>query len=132
MSPKAKALKMSDVSDVKGTRRPKGMQRFSDLVPEAEKLSFVDHDGETFYIVKVEKKFSNNYGDGYVVSVKDLPNAKETRTTGVYGMIPAKQMDSLYAATVEGSQISLDSPVPVKIEVVKTSKGDSYRFVDPF
>jgi hypothetical protein len=61
-----------------------------------------------------------------------MPNAKETYTAGVYGTIPAKQIDALYAATNEGRRISLDSSVPVKIELVKTKKGDSYRFVDPF
>lgn len=129
---KSKVTKLDIHSNEPKAARRKGMQSFSALVPEAEKFSFADHPGETFYIVKLEKKFSNNYGDGYVVSVKELPNAAQTLTAGVYGAIPAKQMDALYQATHEGSRISLDTPVPVKVEEVPTSKGMSYRFVDPF
>lgn len=129
---KTKVTKIEIHSNEPKAARRKGLQSFSALVPEDEKFKFTDHPGEVFYIVKIEKKFSDLYGDGYVVHVKDFPEAKQTMTAGVFGAIPGKQMDKLYEMTNGGIRISLDSPVPVKIEEVPTKKGMSYRFTDPF
>ena len=124
MSPKAKTLKMSDVKDVKGTRRHKGVQIFGALVPEKTAYRLDQMIDQTIYIVKLERKFSDNYGDGFVVSFKDMPNAAETCTAGVFGEFPVQQLNGLYQATVDGSQISLDSPVKTTIR----QAGKSYRF----
>lgn len=131
MSPK-KESKVTPLQIEPKAARRKGLQSFSALVPDQEQFRFIDHPDETFYIVKLESKPSDKYGVGYLVHVKDMPNAVKTMKAGVYGSIPAAQLDALYQATKDGTRISLDSPVPVKIEAVQTKNGPSYKFVDPF
>jgi len=124
MTKKQKTLAMSDVKQIGGVKSRKGVQTFANIVPDAPKYRFDQMIDQTIYIVKLEPKFSDNYGDGYVVSFKDLPNAAETCTAGVFGQFPAKQLDMLYQATNGGSRISLDSPVKTIIR----QAGKSYRF----
>lgn len=125
---KQKTLQVKNIKHVDTNKRRSGVQDFGDLVPEDVKTNFGSFAGRTIYIVKLEPKSSPNYGEGYVVSFKDFPNAAETMTTGVFGVIPAKQLDALWQATNEGHRISLDSPVATTIEEVPTSKGMSYKF----
>lgn len=125
---KPKTLKMSSFKVISSSKRRTGVQDFGDLVPEDTKGSLVDYAGQTIYIVKLERKEGTQYGNGYVVSYKDLPNAAETMTAGVFGVVPLKQLDVLWQITHEGKTISLDSPVGAVIEEVPTKHGMSYKF----
>ncbi len=123
MSPKSKS-KVSPFSFEPKAARKAGVQSFGDLVPDKPAYRFDQMIDQTVYIVKLEKKFSDNYGDGFVVSFKDLPNAAETCTAGVFGQFPVEQLKGLYQATNDGQRISLTSPVKTTIR----QAGKSYRF----
>lgn len=121
---KPKTLKMSDIKQTGGSKRRTGVQNFADIVPQEENKHFQDMADQTIYIVKLERREGTQYGNGYVVSFKDLPNARDTYTTGVFGEYPTKQLDSLFAMTHEGRTISLDSPVKTTIR----QAGKTYKF----
>lgn len=124
----AKTLKVSQIKTVSPSSKRKGVQDFGDLVPESVAHQLLEYAGTSIYIVKLEQKFSNNYGDGYIVHFKDFPNSTEIMTAGCYGSVPAKQLDALFQATNGGSRISLDSPIGARIVEVPTTKGMSYKF----
>lgn len=127
LTPKAKKNSKTNSQSLQevGTKRKlSGVQSFANLVPEKPSYRFDQMIDQTIYIVKLERKFSDNYGDGFIVTFKDLPNAAELCTAGVFGEFPVQQLNGLHQATNEGSRISLDSPVKTTIR----QAGKSYRF----
>lgn len=128
MSPKIKKYKNPFDNEPKSARRG-GVQDFGSFMPEQSHFKLTDFDGRAIYIVKLEPKFSDAYGDGYLIHFKDFPNAAQTMTAFCAGAIPKPQLDALYQATNEGRRISIASPVGCRIEVVKTKGGNSYKFL---
>ena len=122
--PKAKTLQMKDIQTVGSNPRRKSVRNFQELVPPASAYRLDEMIDQTIYIIKLEEKPGTQYGDGFIVTFKDLPNAAEICNAGVFGQFPVKQLQALYAATVQGSEISLTSPVKTTIR----QAGKSYKF----
>ena len=124
MEKKSKTKKASDVKDITPRRSRKGVQNFADFQGEESHKRFDTMIDQTIYIVKIDPVASDTYGPGYKVHFKDIPGAKQTYDCNVYGQYVVPQLDNLYAATVQGSEISLDSPVRTTIR----KAGNTYKF----
>lgn len=138
MSPKAKTtpfdppasktakrnLRMSDIKETGTRRTTKGVQNFSDFAGEQTHRRFDEMIDQTIYIVKLEPMTSDTYGAGFKVYYKDIPGEKATYDCSVFGKYPCEQLVNLYTMTLEGSRISLDSP----IRTVIRAAGKSYKF----
>ena len=124
MARKPKTQKAADVKDITPRRSRKGVQNFSDFQGDESHKRFDQMIDQTIYIVKLEISASDTYGPGYKVHFKDIPGAQKTYDCNVYGQYVVPQLDNLYAATVKGSQISLDSPIRTTIR----KAGNTYKF----
>lgn len=107
-----------------GGARRAGVQNFGDLVAAGNHVRLDEYDGETIYISKVEPIKSDTYGEGFKITFRDLPNAKEVYTASSFGQGPVAQLAELYRMTNEGKRLSSDSPI--KTKVIKA--GRTYRF----
>ena len=124
MAAKPKTQKAKDVKDITTIRKRKGIQNFSDFQGEESHKRFDTMIDQTIYIVKIAPVASDTYGPGYKVHFKDIPGENATYDCNVYGQYVVPQLDNLYAATVQGSEISLDSPVRTTIR----KAGNTYKF----
>ena len=95
----------------------KGVRNFSDFVPYSNHVALSDLDGQTIYIVKLEPMESENFGHGYKIYFKDLPNAQETQTAASFSKVLVPVLDEVYRLTHEGREISLTSSLKAKVVV---------------
>ncbi len=124
MSTKKAGKSNFDQIHKQGGARRSGVQNFGDLVAAGNHVRLDEYDGETIYISKVEPIKSETYGEGFKITFKDMPNAKDTYTASSFGQGPVAQLAELYRMTNEGKRLSSDSPI--KTKVVKA--GRTYRF----
>lgn len=122
---KTKQAKATNYEQVtQGGKRRAGVQNFSDFASDDTHVHLQDMADQTIYIVKLEPLASDEYGAGFKLWFKDLPNAKATSTAGVFGQFPVAQLENLYNLTNKGERISLTSPVKTIIR----KAGKTYRF----
>ena len=124
MEKKSKTQKAKDVKEIPYIRHKKEVQNFADFQGDESHRRFDQMIDETIYIVKLEISASDTYGPGFKVYFKDIPGAKQTYDCNVYGQYVVPQLENLYQATVQGSEISLDSPVRTTIR----KAGNTYKF----
>jgi hypothetical protein len=124
MATKLKTLEVKNIKTVGSSRKGKGVTEFATFAGEDTNRHMADFDGQTIYIVKLERKFSDTYGDGFVVIFGDMPNAAAKYTAGVFGQYPAAQLEKVFVNSHEGRLISLDNPVRTTIRKI----GNSYKF----
>lgn len=122
------AVKRNNSSVFNNSANPKTnkikVQNFADLQGEATHRRFDEMIDETIYFTALENMKSDQYGDGYKVHFKELPNAKETFTAACFGQYIVPVLDGLYASTNQGENITEQNPVKVIIR----KAGKSYRF----
>jgi hypothetical protein len=102
----------------------RGVQNFADFAGQSNHVRFDEMIDQTIYITQLDILASDQYGSGYKVHFKDLPNAAQTMTAGVFGKYPIEQLDNLYKMTHDGKLISPETPVRTKI----VQAGKTYRF----
>lgn len=117
-------LRMTDIQSTGTKRTHKGVQNFADFAGEQTHRRFDEMLDQTIYIVKLETMTSDTYGAGFKVYYKDIPGEKATYDCSVFGKYPVEQLANLYTMTLDGSRISLDSPVRTVIRAA----GKSYKF----
>lgn len=100
------------------------VQNFSDYNIDDAHVRFDEMIDATIYIVKLELLTGTQFGDGFRVHFKDLPNAADTQTASCFGVGITPQLKSLYNLTHDGKLISLTSPIKAKI----IQAGRSYKF----
>lgn len=120
---KSKGTNFDQIHKQGGSTR-KGVQNFGDLVAAGNHVRLDEYDGETIYIGKIEPIHSETYGEGFKITFRDMPNAKDSYTASSFGQGPVAQLAELYRMTNEGKRLSSDSPI--KTKVVKA--GRTYRF----
>lgn len=113
---KSKAPKHLNMEDIKKTiHARKGVQKLSDYVAGETSSQLSALEGQTIYIVKLQPMQSGEFGDGFKIWYKDLPNARDTLQAHTFGQIVVPVLSALYANTHNGAMISLDSPVMVTV-----------------
>lgn len=122
-------LRMSDIKTVKGGKRTskvKGykVQQFAAYQSEPEHKRFDTMYDETIYIIKIEPLKSDEFGEGYKVWFKDMPNAKATYTAACFGAYVLPQLEDLYNLSHKGKLINPENPVQTTIR----KAGRTYRF----
>lgn len=98
-----------------GLRSKKGVQLLSTYYTEEPFYRLDEMIDQTIYIVKLKKLQSEQFGDGFKIWFKDLPNAKETGQCATFGMNTVRILQQVYANSHEGAWISLDSPVKITV-----------------
>lgn len=124
MTTKAKVPNTTDTKPYVSNRKTKGVQEFSQFAGENTQKQMKEYDGVTIYIVKLERKFSDTYGDGFIVTFGEMPNATVKYTAGVFGQYPAAQLEKVYVNSHDGRLISPESPIRTTIRKI----GNSYKF----
>lgn len=105
-------------------RKTKGVQNLSDFMPDPTHRRLDEMIDETIYIWKIEPMGSDQYGEGFKIHFKDMPNAVASYTAAIFGEYVKPQIEAVYVATNKSSRISLDSPVKATIR----KAGRTYRF----
>lgn len=122
-------LKMSDIKPAKGAKatgkvRGYKVQKFSDYQPESDHKRLDQMIDQTIYIIKIEPLASEEYGSGFKLWVKDMPNAKDTYTVACFGAYVVPVLDNLYNLSHKGKLINPENPVQTTIR----KAGRTYRF----
>jgi len=121
---KANTLNVNSIKSVGTQSKKHGVQNFADYQGATTHYRFDQMLDQTIYIVNLERMSSENFGSGFKVFYKDLPNTRDTYDCCVFGAYPVQQLESLYTLSHDAATISYESPVKTTIRAA----GKSYRF----
>lgn len=79
---------------------------------------------QTIYVTKIDPLASDQYGAGFKVWFKDMPNEKGVMTASTFGAGPVAQLSGLYEQMRKGGSI----PSGVYVKLTIKAAGRSYRF----
>jgi hypothetical protein len=100
------------------------VKNFADVVPATDNhRRFDEMIDQTIYIVNIEPMFSEQYGAGFRIWAKDMPNEQDTFTVASFSQYNHDQMQALYNATHNGDKLLPNTCV----KAVVRAAGKSYR-----
>jgi hypothetical protein len=101
-----------------------GVKNFADVVPASDKhRRFDEMIDQTIYIVNIEPMFSEQYGAGFRIWAKDMPNEQDSFTVASFSQYNRDQLQALYNATHNGDKLLPNTCV----KAVVRAAGKSYR-----
>lgn len=100
------------------------VKNLSDIVPDSNEHRRLDEMiDQTIYIVNIEPVHSADYGDGFKLFFKDMPNEVATYTAASFSPYNQGQLQGLYDATHNGDKLLPATCVKARI----VAAGKSYR-----
>jgi len=92
-----------------------GVRKIGDFIPVSNHVSLSSMAGQTIYITKLEPIHSESFGEGYKLTFKDFPNAKDEMTAAPFGAAIVPILAGVYDATNNGALVTEKSPLQAKI-----------------
>lgn len=106
-----------------GVNKPKVIDGGAYLQTE-QHFRFDEMDGHTIYITKIEQLTSEQFGSGFKVWFKDMPNELGVMTASTFGAGPCAQLIPIFQQMQKGGSI----PAGTYIKLTIRKAGRSYRF----